>query len=97
MSKLKDAPYSKFKSEELILRDHLAIDRTVLSNESTILAYIRTSVAIAAAGATIIHFLSGFILDLIGTLLIIVAFVVLIIGLFRYKKMDKQIKEIREN
>ncbi len=88
-------PYVNFSKEELILRDHLAIDRTILSNESTILAYIRTSVAVAAAGATIIHFLPGFYLDLLGGILIVISIIILIIGLIRYRKMDKIIKEIR--
>jgi putative membrane protein len=38
--------------EELILRDHLAIDRTRLANERTLLAYMRTSLMLLVAGAT---------------------------------------------
>lgn len=53
-------PYKNFTTKELILRDHLAIDRTVLSNETTLFSYIRTSLALIAAGATLIHFLREF-------------------------------------
>lgn len=40
------------KSDELILRDHLALDRTRLANERTLLAYIRTAFILVVAGAT---------------------------------------------
>lgn len=39
-------------SEALILRDHLALDRTRLANERTLLAYIRTAFMLLVAGAT---------------------------------------------
>ena len=38
-------PYSQFDSDDLILRDHLAIERTRLANERTLLAYLRSGVA----------------------------------------------------
>jgi putative membrane protein len=38
--------------DELILRDYLAIDRTRLANERTLLAYIRTAFMLIVAGAT---------------------------------------------
>jgi putative membrane protein len=34
-------PYDRFKNNELILRDELAVDRTLLANERTLLAYLR--------------------------------------------------------
>ena len=44
------------KSDELtlILRDRLALDRTHLANERTMLAYIRTAFMLVVAGATAI-------------------------------------------
>ena len=38
--------------EELILRDHLALDRTRLANERTLLAYLRTALMLMVAGVT---------------------------------------------
>jgi putative membrane protein len=40
--------------DELILRDRLALDRTHLANERTLLAYARTAFMLLAAGATAI-------------------------------------------
>jgi putative membrane protein len=42
--------------EDLILRDHLALDRTRLANERTLLAYIRTALMLLVAGATAVKF-----------------------------------------
>jgi len=41
-----EAYYEGVKPDQLILRDHLALDRTELANERTLLAYIRTSLAL---------------------------------------------------
>ncbi|MBF0209128.1 MAG: DUF202 domain-containing protein, partial [Oligoflexia bacterium] len=49
-------PYSNFIGDQLILRDWLAIDRTILANKRTLLAYIRTSMAFFISGITAVHF-----------------------------------------
>jgi putative membrane protein len=46
--------YEGCKPDELILRDRLALDRTHLANERTLLAYVRTAFMLIAAGATAI-------------------------------------------
>ncbi|RPJ43750.1 MAG: DUF202 domain-containing protein, partial [Deltaproteobacteria bacterium] len=33
---MKKSPYSRFESTDLILRDELAVDRTLLANERTL-------------------------------------------------------------
>lgn len=38
---------------DLILREHLAIERTRLANETTLLAYIRTGLYFLVAGSTL--------------------------------------------
>lgn len=40
----------------LLLRDHLAIDRTTMANERTFLAYVRTAVALLLTGLSALHF-----------------------------------------
>ena len=50
------SPYSRFEVAELILRDELAIDRTLLANERTLLSYLRSGIALFIAGISIIHF-----------------------------------------
>ncbi len=46
--------YEDLKLGDLILRDRLALDRTHLANERTLLAYVRTAFMLIVAGATAI-------------------------------------------
>ena len=76
--------YIQFKREDFILRDYLAADRTVLANERTLMSFIRTAVALAAAGGSLIHFFNSLVTTIGGVLLIILAAVALGWGLKRY-------------
>jgi putative membrane protein len=53
---MKKSPYYRFESTDLILRDELAVDRTLLANERTLLAYLRSGVALLITGFSIMHF-----------------------------------------
>ncbi len=92
---MKKGFYENLTKEELILRDHLAIDRTVLANESTFLAYIRTSLAVTAAGATLIHFFTETYIHLFGGSLIVSGIFIFFWGYRRFRKMEKDIKKIK--
>lgn len=43
--------------ESLILRDHLALDRTRLANERTLLAYLRTAIMLLVSAVTVLKLL----------------------------------------
>ncbi|MDD2749769.1 DUF202 domain-containing protein [Acidithiobacillus sp.] len=44
-------PYlNKFSAHNFILRDWLALDRTILANERTILSFTRTALVLILAG-----------------------------------------------
>lgn len=45
--------YVENPPEDMILRDHLAFDRTILANERTGLAYVRTVLVALASGFTL--------------------------------------------
>ena len=78
-------PYSKFDADEMILRDHLARDRTVLANERTLLAYLRTAIALFAAGGTLLRFFpDSFSLRVLGVLLLLMGAVVVVLGGWRF-------------
>jgi putative membrane protein len=76
--------YTKFPEEELILRDYLAVYRTVLANEQALLSYIRTALATGAAGATLLHFVDSQVSQYSGWALLMLTFVILILGIYRY-------------
>ena len=92
---MKKSPYENFPKEELILRDHLAIDRTVLANERTILAYVRTSLALIAAGATLIYFSADLLIKMLGGILIVSGAGILLVGILKYKKMKESIDKVK--
>jgi putative membrane protein len=92
---MSDPIYSRFEKDHLILRDELAIDRTLLANERTLLAYLRSGMALMIAGVTIIHFSQEGWFQMIGICCIPVGLVVGIIGIQRYRKMNRSISLIR--
>jgi putative membrane protein len=92
----KSRPYERFKKSDLILRDELAIDRTVLSNESTLLAYIRLAITLVIAGISIVHFAMEKWFETIGVLCVPIGILVGILGWHRYQKMAEEITIVRK-
>ncbi len=92
---MSQTPYSKFKSDDLILRDELAIDRTLLANERTLLAYLRSAVALLIAGASIMHFANHNWFLAVGVACIPTGIGTGIIGIVRYRKMNSSITLVR--
>lgn len=93
-----ERPYESIKSQ-LILRDHLAADRTILANERTFLAYIRTALTLFVAGLSFVHFhiLSLPLADgAIGGLLMLIGAITFFLGLYRYHKTKSLIREIKQ-
>lgn len=80
------------KKEELILRDKLAIDRTTLANERTLLSYFRSFVVILSSGAAILKVELLEEIETLGLFLVIIAPVLLLIGIIRYFYVRKVIK-----
>jgi len=85
-----------YDCEELILRDHLAIARTVLANERTFLACIRTTLALFAAGASFIQFFRLQWLEVVGYLLIVSGLVLLAVGTRRFLSFRRDIRKAKD-
>lgn len=92
---MNDSPYGRFDGEELILRDELAIDRTLLANERTLLAYLRSGVALLIAGVSIMHFSAAGWFFAVGVGCLPTGVVVAMIGIHRYRKMNRAITIVR--
>jgi putative membrane protein len=88
--------YSRFEKDQLILRDELAIDRTLLSNERTLLAYLRSGVALVIAGVTIIQFSQEGWFWMMGAFCIPIGIIVGVIGVARFRRMNRSISLIRQ-
>lgn len=88
---MKRNPYERFASSDFILRDQLAVDRTILANERTLLAYIRTVLALVLAGATVIRLFEDAAANVGGWVLIGCGALVAGIGLWRTYRMNQTI------
>ena len=87
-------PYSKINPNDMILRDHLAYDRTVLANERTLLSYMRTSIALLAAGGTLMKiFPDERTTVLIGCVLLVLGVAVALVGPFRFVSVKKRLSQ----
>ena len=93
----KPTPYTGME-DQLILRDHLAADRTILANERTFLAYIRTALTLFVAGLSFVHLkeiFSSYIVEVIGVIFIMLGIATFFVGLVRYKRMQALIRKIK--
>jgi putative membrane protein len=93
---MKESPYSRFESDDLILRDELAVDRTLLANERTLLSYLRAGVSLLIAGVSIMHFSYQGWFWLTGLACIPIGIIAGIIGVSRYWRMNKSISLVRK-
>lgn len=84
---------SNLENQELTLRDHLAIGRTTLANERTLLAYIRTAMAAFIAGVSLIKFFDSIIIEIIGWIFVPSGIITIIVGLIRFQKQKESIPE----
>jgi len=82
---------SKMGNEDLTTSDYLAIERTNMANERTLLAYFRTFIMLVSSGFAIIkiEFLKE--LNLLGIVLLIISVFVLAFGIFRFFSMKRRI------
>jgi putative membrane protein len=78
--------------EQIILRDYLALERTKLANERTLFSYIRTSLYLILAGFTLIQLRELGSLQWIGIISLVISILILIIGVVRYVKLNRQLK-----
>lgn len=88
---MSEEKYKKYSEEkyEMILRDYLAVDRTIMSNEGSFLAYIRTALTLLIAAITFLKFLDSVVFDIIGWALIVSAALLVLHGANRYDTMEK--------
>jgi putative membrane protein len=84
-------------NKDLVLREYLAIERTRLANETTLLAYIRTGLYFLVAGSTLGHLIHSMFWTIAGTPLIAVGLIVMALGLVRYFRLRKSIEASKKN
>ena len=86
--------YEQYASD-MILRDHLAADRTSLANERTLLAYIRTFIGFFSSGGGVIAVFSEHTAALVlGIFLAACGVFALVFGIYRFFTIKRKLKTI---
>jgi putative membrane protein len=86
-----------FEAGELSLKDYLAAHRTILANDRTWLAYMRTALTLFVAGASFIQFFDSGFLVIVGWLFLPLGVFVLAIGFYRHSQYRKLVRSIKKS
>ncbi|MEG1004167.1 DUF202 domain-containing protein [Clostridium sp.] len=86
--------YDKYREnkEDMNLRDHLAVDRTVLASERTYLSYMRTVISFIVAALTLYKLLGGAVGLIVAIILSVSAIYFGIRGRRIYKEVNKDLE-----
>lgn len=89
MNTKKNNMYKTYREnyDDMILRDYLAVDRTLLANERTYLSYLRTSVSFIVAGLTLLKAIGG----VTGIIITVILFISAIYTWYRGNKVFKSV------
>lgn len=79
-------------NKDLILRERLAIQRTYMANQTTLLSFIRTSLYFFVAGLSIRNFFKIEVLYILEPIFFIVSILIITIGVFQFFKQKNAIK-----
>lgn len=79
--------------EKIILRDHLALQRTKLANERTLLTYVRTALYLIIAGIAFLGMKDFEGMPYIGITCLVVSVLIVIFGFIRFMQLKKQLDE----
>lgn len=80
--------------EQVILRDYLAIERTRLANERTLLSYIRSSIYLLLGGLGFLQIKDFENIKYLGYLSLAFSLIFLWIGIYRFMLLKKSLKKL---
>ena len=80
---------------ETMIRDQLALDRTLLANERTLLAYVRTALALVGAGAGGALIFGTSTAWWLGGALIALGPVIAALGMFRFRAVRSKLLRVQ--
>ncbi len=88
--------WDRIHQEELILRDHLALVRTRLANETTLLSYVRSSLYLLFGGIALLRVEGHGDMRLAGYPSLVLSGLFLVIGIYRYYTVRVQLTRFYE-
>jgi putative membrane protein len=77
--------------DKLILRDHLALERTRLANERTFMAYIRSALYLVIGGLALLQVRGFGDLRWVGFVSLVLALLFVVVGTIRFFKLKRQL------
>ncbi len=80
--------------EEIILRDYLALERTRLANERTLLSYTRASLYMILGGITFLQLQDFKEIRWIGYATLASSIVIILIGIYRFFLINLRLKRL---
>jgi len=80
--------------EEVILRDYLAIERTRLANERTLLSYIRSSLYLLLGGIGLFQLKNFANFKYLALLSLVFSAIFFVIGVYRFTLLKKSLKRL---
>jgi putative membrane protein len=84
-------------NKDLILRERLALQRTIVANQTTVLALFRTAMYFFVAGLSTRNLLKIENSTVIEVSFYLIAFVILILGIVNFFKQHKMITENKKH
>ncbi|WP_121667614.1 DUF202 domain-containing protein [Mesonia aquimarina] len=87
-------PFKPQVINEKKLREHLALERTKLANERTLLAYIRASLYLLVGGIALLQLKEYPRLHWVGYASLVICVLFIIIGIWRYIALERKLKNL---
>jgi putative membrane protein len=84
-------------NKDLVLREYLAIERTKLANETTMLAYTRTGLYFVVAGSSLGQLIHTPFWQIAGTPIIVIGGFIIAVGVYRFKIVKRAIALSKKN
>lgn len=94
---MSEKPYTGYIKDHksMILRDYLAIDRTILTNEAAFMAYVRTALALLAAGVSLVKFFNDPVMQMLGWAFMGAGTITALWGYHRYRQVDTLMHRVK--
>lgn len=95
--KLKN-PFRTRQIDERLIREHLALQRTKLANERTLLSYIKASLYLLIGGLTVVQIKKYDHIQWVGYLALVFCVAFIVVGISRYIHLERKMSNLlREN
>ncbi len=89
-------PFKTRIIDEKLLREHLALERTKLANERTVLSYIRASLYLLLGGIALLQIkeYQGINIMWIGYLSLFICIIFMVVGISRYIALERKLSKL---